>query len=30
MNLVALPSLLVYIVLNEHITKGVTAGAIKG
>ncbi|HYF84249.1 MAG TPA: carbohydrate ABC transporter permease [Clostridia bacterium] len=29
MNLVALPSLLVYIVLNEHITKGATAGAIK-
>lgn len=30
MNLVALPSLLVYIVLNEHITKGVTTGALKG
>lgn len=29
MNLVALPSLLVYIVLNEHITKGATAGAMK-
>ncbi|MGE5630611.1 MAG: carbohydrate ABC transporter permease [Caulobacteraceae bacterium] len=30
MNLVALPSLLVYIILNEHITKGVTTGALKG
>jgi raffinose/stachyose/melibiose transport system permease protein len=30
MTLVALPSLLVYIILNEHITKGVTVGAVKG
>ncbi len=30
MNLVALPSLLVYVVMNEHITKGVTDGALKG
>lgn len=30
MTLVALPSLIVYIMLNEQITKGVTVGAIKG
>lgn len=30
MTLVALPSLIIYIILNEQITKGVTAGALKG
>lgn len=30
MTLVALPSLAVYILLNEQITKGVTVGALKG
>jgi raffinose/stachyose/melibiose transport system permease protein len=30
MTLVALPSLIIYIILNEHITKGVTVGALKG
>lgn len=30
MALVALPSLIIYILLNEHITKGVTVGALKG
>ncbi len=30
MTLVALPSLILYIILNEHITKGITVGAIKG
>lgn len=30
MALVALPSLLVYILLNEKITKGITVGAVKG
>jgi len=29
MALVALPSLIIYIVLNEHITKGAMAGAVK-
>lgn len=30
MTLVALPSLILYIILNEQITKGITIGAIKG
>lgn len=30
MTLVALPSLIIYIILNEQITKGVTVGALKG
>lgn len=30
MALVALPSLVIYIILNEQITKGVTDGALKG
>ncbi len=30
MVLAALPSLLVYLVLNKHITKGIVAGAVKG
>lgn len=30
MTLVALPSLVIYIILNGHITKGVTDGALKG
>lgn len=30
MTIVALPSLIVYILLNEHVTKGVTLGALKG
>jgi raffinose/stachyose/melibiose transport system permease protein len=30
MALTALPALLVYILFNEQITKGVTAGAVKG
>lgn len=30
MTLVALPSLLLYIVLNEQITEGITVGALKG
>lgn len=30
MLLVALPSLLIYIVLNEQVTKGITVGAVKG
>lgn len=30
MGLTAIPSLLVYIFLNEHITKGVAMGAVKG
>jgi len=30
MGLVALPSLIIYILLNEQITKGVTDGALKG
>lgn len=30
MTLVALPSLVIYVILNEQITKGVTAGALKG
>jgi len=29
-TIVALPSLIVYIVLNEQVTKGVTLGAVKG
>ncbi|WP_083931480.1 carbohydrate ABC transporter permease [Caldicellulosiruptor sp. F32] len=30
MTIVALPSLIVYIALNEQVTKGVTLGAVKG
>lgn len=30
MTLVALPSIVIYILLNEHITKGVMVGAVKG
>jgi raffinose/stachyose/melibiose transport system permease protein len=30
MTLAALPSLLVYVFLNKHITKGIAAGAVKG
>ncbi len=30
MTLTAIPAILIYIALNEHITKGVTAGALKG
>lgn len=30
MTLVALPSLIIYVILNEQITKGVTVGALKG
>ncbi|HBK68755.1 MAG TPA: sugar ABC transporter permease [Firmicutes bacterium] len=30
MTLVALPSLILYMILNEQITKGITIGAIKG
>jgi len=30
MTVVALPSLIVYIILNEQVTKGVTLGAVKG
>ena len=30
MTLTALPSLIVYIFLNKHITKGIAAGAVKG
>lgn len=30
MTLVALPSIIIYILLNEQITKGVTEGALKG
>ena len=30
MGLTALPAILIYILLNKHITKGVAAGAIKG
>ena len=30
MVLAALPSLIVYIILNKHITKGIVAGAVKG
>jgi len=30
MVLAALPSLIIYIILNKHITKGIMAGAVKG
>lgn len=30
MTLAAIPALIIYIVLNKHITKGVAAGAVKG
>jgi raffinose/stachyose/melibiose transport system permease protein len=30
MTLTAIPAIIIYILLNEHITKGITLGAVKG